>query len=664
MANTIGNFNPAYSTIKSIYLGNCAGISQSGSNQIKLDILTQNTECLFDKIELVENVNDVFPSCVLVVQDKKDIVSRIRLYDITKIQITFFDKSEIWNFDITGVSYLNNAASESEENFVGIYFTNEHYKKVQETSLSRQLGYKQPAVFRVKDLVKEIKTKCFSNASGYEDDASNYILYKPLNSIPTKEQLLSDNPIQYLNYVANYSVGIYETLNSKYLPNFLFWTGIDNSVNFKYFHRNLESDSTYPKINVSNRRVAVFDGESVIQKLSDGKIYRKAYAVLTNPAYQYISKNYYYISKTPKFLDNVPVEYWSQSTPSGITYQNYTTKALTYQFQDEGQKYNIKLISSSGLTFAIPGAEQIIDQNSWGFYDELNPVTENVFSTNIIQNYGLESEYSRVNFMGATGYMPYVDTPDMWQNMFDITEIHPNYPDNYNDVTSYPEGNVTNLQKVMNVRFATFQNNLVNSENRVEQLRQIELQNFVMYSLCCMGIKDEEESFFAELDVYEEDNDITVNQPTDPVIKKWRYRWKELKFDGIYGETGPDPSSYAIHNIEEWETGDTVASTTQDDTWAINLNERKFFNLLPSFKRYNPGYYAENLPTNYRMRPIGIDALSNVEESGSVSQVVRMFKLPFRTFLQESGQSDLIQYYEGKYLYFFWAENVLDGPCD
>ena len=148
--------------------------------------------------------------------------------------------------------------------------------------------------------------------------------------------------------------------------------------------------------------------------------------------------------------------------------------------------------------------------------------------------------------MGVTGYMPFTDTPDMWQNMFDTTEIHPNYPDNYNDTSSYTEGNKTNLQKVMNVRFATFQNNLVNSQNRVEQLRQIELQNFVMYSLCCMGIKDEEESFFAELEAYEEDNDVTVIQPTDPVIKKWRYRWRELKFDGIYGETGPDPSSYAI----------------------------------------------------------------------------------------------------------------------
>jgi len=265
--------------------------------------------------------------------------------------------------------------------------------------------------------------------------------------------------------------------------------------------------------------------------------------------------------------------------------------------------------------------------------------------------------------MGVTGYMPFVDTPDMWQNMFDITEIHPNYPNNYNDTTSYPSGTETNLQKVMNVRFATFQNNITNSQNRIEQLRQIELQNFVMYSLCCMGVQQEEEGFFAELLEYEEDNDVTVIQPTDPVIKKWRYRWKELKFSGIYGETGPDPNSYAIHNLEKWGAGDKVSSVTQDDTWAINLNERKFLN-IGSFKSYNPGYYEQNLPTGYRMRPIGIEAESIVEASGSVWHIVKMYRLPFKTFLQESGQSDLIPYYEGKYLYFFWAENALDGPCD
>ena len=56
MANTDGRYNPAYSTIKTILLGS-------------LNITRQNTECVFDKLELVENVNDVFPNGVLIVKD-------------------------------------------------------------------------------------------------------------------------------------------------------------------------------------------------------------------------------------------------------------------------------------------------------------------------------------------------------------------------------------------------------------------------------------------------------------------------------------------------------------------------------------------------------------------------------------------------------------------
>ena len=40
------------------------------------------------------------------------------------------------------------------------------------------------------------------------------------------------------------------------------------------------------------RNVGLFKGDAVIQKLSDKKRYRKAYFLASNPAYQWISKNY------------------------------------------------------------------------------------------------------------------------------------------------------------------------------------------------------------------------------------------------------------------------------------------------------------------------------------------------------------------------------------
>ena len=65
MPNTEGPFNPAYSTVKAIYL-------QSSYNSESLNILVQNTECQFERLELVENVNDVFPNGVLIVRTIKD----------------------------------------------------------------------------------------------------------------------------------------------------------------------------------------------------------------------------------------------------------------------------------------------------------------------------------------------------------------------------------------------------------------------------------------------------------------------------------------------------------------------------------------------------------------------------------------------------------------
>ena len=151
MANRESQFNPAYSTIKAIYLSDSEGSSQS-----TLNIARQNTECQFEKIEFVENVNDVFPNGVLVVRDTKDIVSRLRQYNVSKIVVEFFNSTR-WDLDITSVSYINNAASDTEENFVGIYFSNKYYKLSQTTSLNKELYTLKPNVLRLHELVDSIK---------------------------------------------------------------------------------------------------------------------------------------------------------------------------------------------------------------------------------------------------------------------------------------------------------------------------------------------------------------------------------------------------------------------------------------------------------------------------------------------------------------------------
>jgi hypothetical protein len=193
MPNTQGEFNPAYSTVKAIYL-------QSSYNSESVNILIQNTECQFERLELVENINDVFPSGVVIVRDTKDIVGRIKQYNIDKVVIEFFNGNK-WPTVVTSVSYLNNAASDTEENFVGIYISNPYYTAVQKTSLNTILNIKKPNVYLVNDFVNLVKQKAFNGALGYSDPTSNYVLYRPLNTFYDRQEAVADNPIDYLNYL-------------------------------------------------------------------------------------------------------------------------------------------------------------------------------------------------------------------------------------------------------------------------------------------------------------------------------------------------------------------------------------------------------------------------------------------------------------------------------
>jgi hypothetical protein len=78
MPNTQSQFNPAYSTIKSVFVGG-------------LEISKQNTECRFEKIEIVENITEVLPRGALVVTDLKDIVSYVNYNAIDKVVIEWAD---------------------------------------------------------------------------------------------------------------------------------------------------------------------------------------------------------------------------------------------------------------------------------------------------------------------------------------------------------------------------------------------------------------------------------------------------------------------------------------------------------------------------------------------------------------------------------------------
>jgi hypothetical protein len=641
MPNLEKSFNPAYSTIKSIFLQN-----DDGSESV--NILIQNSECVFERIEFVENVNDVLPNGVLVVKDTKDILSRIKEFKINKIQILFFDGKK-WDLIITSASYINNAASDTEENFVGIYFSNSYYTKYQKASLNQLLKIKKPSVFLIHDLIDTIRKNAFDGATGYSTKTTNYALYRPLATVENRDEYVNEDPFMYLNYLSSGAVS--EVTKN---PDFMFWTGFDGSVNFKSFSNNPTLDPTFTTLQTDFRYLGIMEGDSVIQKLSDGKFYRKIYFYSTDPGYQFISKNYFYIRKTPKILDVIP-----PGITGATAISQYVANSLIYQYQDEGQKYNIEIIDHGNSAYALPGANQLMYTNHWGFYDGLDSM-DSSYHTHIGKEFGTQNQYASLNLMGDTGYMQYVDNTEMWKNMFDLTAVHPNYSGQTGSVANVG-GTGTKLQKVLDIRYNNFLSTIGATADRLSKIRNIEVQNFIMYSLCCMGKKNEDQSFFAALTEYQ--LDTVTNQPTTVEGNFYRYKWNKINFESFYGPSGPcggsgasGSTAYYFHQLEKWAYVPSEASSaTQDDSWAINLNERGLTGA------YLPPGWISPAPTGFRLRPIGANT-ETIGACGSIYHIVKMYKTSLEELLLNSNNVVYPEYI-GKYMYYFTAENAFDGVC-
>jgi hypothetical protein len=465
-------------------------------NQDVLDIMQRNPQCQFERIEFAENVTDIFPTGALILRDQINITAYIQTNNINQIKLTYADNTSSV-FDITSTAYINNAASQTEQVIVSVYFTNLFYKYSQTHSLNQELlkldsAWASPRVYRVYDMVQYISNKVLSDAvkvknpratgdmlfadieplagiglPGVGSDAgtttttttgtlkavstSNFVVYRPLNTKEYRIESPTDNPIQYLNYLSSMATGV-----NNGGPRFLFWTDFSNKVNFKYFGTDINTDPTASDstIDKNNLRFAVYNSDSPTQKLSDGKTYRKINFLRTDPNNQYVSKNYHYIRKTPKLYDVLP-------SNVGATYY---ANALSYQFQDEGQKYNIELINSKGLTGATAGSDELVSESHWGYYNELEPLNDGRSLTHLGQNFGNNASFSSLNYMGNTGYFPFVDNPEMWKNMFDMTEVHPHYPDERTLTNGNILGKNTHLQEILTIRYLVI---LDQTKNRI-----------------------------------------------------------------------------------------------------------------------------------------------------------------------------------------------------
>ena len=642
----------------------------SYNSNYAFNFFNKNTECQFQRLELEESVFEIFPVGAIVIRDTKDITNFIHNNNIDYVIMVTYNtktrKNEELKLSIISTTFVNNAASETEENFVSINITNNFYKLSQKTSASDLLTFTGTLEDKIDSLERIFlafdgnvaKKLSFINSNtnttfqGDISKPSNYFCLKMLS--PGNNNLTytaTDNAFQYLNYISSMAVGSnYMSPNGTREPRFLFWTEFGDLANFKYFYEDKTYDANANnKYELCNYRYSVYDSDIPQQKnRKNNKTYKKIYNLTTDPTNQWISKNYFYVRKTPKFLDSIPA---GITTPQEI--KNYTTKALTYHFQDDGEKYNIEVISSNGsINGVTSGADEMIYEKDWGWVSDHNTVNEHAPATHGSGEFGFAKSYSAINYMGNSGYFSHSDNIDMWKNMFDMTEIHPDYPNPitsslpFNPIYNRIQTNLTNLYKGN-----TF------SPTNLELRRKIERENFVLYSLCCMG-DGGEESFFANLIRYEPDPYTLPPTPSNLIIgaeKKWRYKWEGLKFNNTAG------SSYWIA-MEFWANDELnkASGATANDTWAINLNERKAGYNSPEY--YPPGWVATDPASGFKYRPIGCNTSAPVSNGATITHIVKMYKTTAER-LAMNGGIDVPPELKGKALYYFSAENVVDGSC-
>jgi hypothetical protein len=660
------NLNPLYSKIRDIRIKN-----DSDSEFLSLMDRNKNIYCQFEKIEFLESVFDIFPKGSLIVRDTSDIITYIKSKGIDTIVITYIDNS-VHYYSITSTTYLNNAATETDETFVSINFTNHLYKFAEQNSLTNVMNNPKPYIDRVSAQITKAVTE-INNLIDFEnsdevtaevDETENFALYKPLNSIEYRTELPTDNIFQYLSYLSTAAI---DRINK--LPRFLFWTGFDNKVYFKYFHQNPDDDTTQiAYLNSKNLRFAVYDNDSPSLRIPrGGPIYRKIYVLTSDPADQFISKKYFYVRKTPKIFN---------------TSATNAAEKLMYQFQDEGERYNIEVISSEGILDKVPkGANEMVFKGHWGYYDALNTLDQLAQPTLIGKQFGSESEYLNVDFMGLQSAFPFVDNPEMWKHQYDLTPLHPNLPG-----TSFAP-NTNNLQRILNIRYDVYLSTLGQS-NQLKRIREIERQNFVSYVLCCLAEEeDADETFFAAITGYEPDpypfykfepdfSEERYGANDEPLV--YRYYWRRLNLQvpsliPLPGNSNNNPfRGFENNNIWALDANDGTISTDLT-TFAFNLNERMNVWYGPQTNSYYaPGWHADSIVLNefldVKYRPISQNTGeldTSVISTTNKRHIVKMTKTSIRKLLRNAGETnqDVLDYYANRYLYTFDAQNIVDGKC-
>jgi len=657
----MADYNPLYSQVKDVLIG-------------QLSIVEKNEFCQFEKIEMVESVVNLYPQGSLIVRDTSDIMTYIQDNSIETITIEF-EEGRPETYFITNYSFMNNAASSTEENFVSIQFSNYLFKLAQNTTVTELLQYEYPQVLNIDKFYKneilpnvnQLILAPYNKAVLYNENyqSSNFMVYRPINPLESKNDIVSENFIQYMYYISSLMCD-----SEKELPRFLFWTGFDNEINLKYIPTNYTEDPNY-EVHDETRSYGVYESDVPSSKMSDGKVYKKIYQLITLPAKQYYNRNYYYTRVVPKLLDE-----------EGQNPEDQELTLFNHQYLDQGTRFKTQIVTPAGEVDLLPessGWSSFEPDRFYGYYDK-NDIDNNFRDTSLLSlSYGNSDTYETRVFTGVAEPYPFIDSPEMWKNIFDLTPVHPNVGSEGNQSA---DGQNSNLQKVYRIR-----NIRKFDTDKLDQMKEIERQNFILYVLCCVkDIEDEqEETFFAAITGWKEDTTFPVGRGYNGEPLKYRYSWKKLEFNISPNDITNNFPFYTTPEMERWER--TSGSVEEDiTTWAINLNER--VNAQGSqygSGYYAPGWYANNLTETVfdyvTYRPIG-NLTGDLQTTATIVnlpyggyQIVKMTKIPFSKIIKNAKNysevitnatilNNFLSAAAGKYLYHFELANITDGKCN
>lgn len=476
----MANYNPIATAITSIVL-----VSDADA-ELNIDVFIKNQFCQFERIELEESVNNVFPVGALIVRDTSDILTYIAINKIKTITVTFAD-GESYKWYITSLNYPNNAASEIDQNFVTIYFTNSIYHQSQNVSFyDEKVIIKNPETGEEEEsepqplwlishpfvTTPEHIINTYGNRSVFEkplftvtdpdgkelsikgcgvnlfikntQEPVNYVLFRPRISDPERLEQFQTNIVTYLNYIFTYAVNADEN------PYYLFWTDFSNCLNYKYFDLRKDLQSNQYSFELDNRNpgqiqaYAVYNSDDVdrefeIEGTQNVKC-KKVYVLVTNPAHTIQDKNYYYMRSSPIYLEQASHELsGSTSNPERLMSPflsesaNTTLSTIT--------SYTINDSSDLEYAFRVSNLKDknlinLPDKGYWGYAKDFNTLNVNINVTdavgsyeNILNNIEATPLALRDSYFPnseQTPLYPFNDNRYIWQFQYDVTRTHPN----------------------------------------------------------------------------------------------------------------------------------------------------------------------------------------------------------------------------------------------